>query len=173
MADTDSESKKTVTAAELMTSPVLTVSDRATVAEAASMMLLNRIGSVIVLDENDHYAGILTERMMLPEEAMVPFMRGRVFRLLGHEIGEFENIEETMDEVRSVKVGDAMSTTSTLVEKDAHISDVVEAMVAKDAHHVCVVEDRKPIGIISRHDLLRLFFDREHPSTVSDALPAR
>lgn len=171
LAKTEPDPEKIVTAEELMTSPVLTVTTLATVAEAAKVMLVNRIGSVIIVDENEHYAGILTERMMLPEEVMVPFMRGKAFRLLGHEVGDLENIEETMEEVRSVKVGDVMSTQTNAVERDSHISTVVERMVSKDAHHVCVVEDRKPIGIVSRHDLLRLFFDKEHPSTVTAALP--
>ncbi len=153
-----------------MTSPVLTISAQATVEEAAQLMLVNRIGSVIVLDENGHYAGIMTERMMLPEEIMIPFMRGKAFRLLGHEVGKLDNIEETMDEVRSVKVADVMSTESTAAEKDTPISIVVEQMVSKNVHHVCVVEDRKPIGIVSRHDLLRLFFDTEHPTMVSTVL---
>lgn len=171
MADTNPDENKTVTAGELMTSPVLTIAAQATIAEAAKLMLVNRVGSVVVLDENDHYAGILTERMMLPEEVMVPFMRGKVFKLLGHEIGKFDNIEEVMDEVRSVKISEVMSTEGTAVEKDTPISSVIEQMVSKEVHHACVVEDRKPIGIVSRHDLLRLFFDIEHPSKVSEALP--
>ena len=105
------------------------------------------------------YAGMLTERMLLPEEVMVPFMRGRALRLLGVEVGDFENIEETIDEVRSRKVGDAMNKIAATVEPDTHIAEVVKQMVSKNAHHVCVVENRKPVGIVSRHDLLRLFFD--------------
>lgn len=156
-----------------MTSPVLTISRNATVEEAAKMMLVNRIGSVIVHDENGHYAGMLTERMVLPEEVMVPFMRGRAFRLLGVEVGDFENIEETMEEVRSIKVRDVMSNVKATVEQDAHIAEVVDMMVSKNAHHICVVENRKPIGIVSRHDLLRLFFDQEHPANISDAVPVK
>lgn len=171
MADTEPSKQKTVTAAELMTAPVFTIGVNATVAEAAKLMLVNRIGSVIVIDENEHYAGIITERMMLPEEVMVPFMRGKAFRVLGHEVGDFDNIEETMEEVRSVKVRDVMSSGANAVERDTPISEVVEQMVSKNAHHICVVEDRKPVGIVSRHDLLRLFFDTDHPATVEDALP--
>lgn len=166
-----SNQQRTVTAGELMTSPVITASKRETVGEVAKLMLLNRVGSVIVHDENGHYAGMLTERMLLPEEVMVPFMRGRAFRVLGVEVGDFENIEETMDKVRSLKVGDVMSNIDATAEKDTHIADVVERMVSKNAHHICVVENRKPIGIVSRHDLLRLFFDREHPAKIEDAVP--
>jgi predicted transcriptional regulator len=151
-----------------MSSPVLTIRTDSTVAEAAKVMLVNRIGSVVIVDENGHFAGFITERMMLPAEAVVPFMRGKAFRVLGHEVGDFENIEETMAEVRSLKVGDVMSTRAKVVKRDTHIAEVVELMVRDNVHHVCVVDDRKPAGIVSRHDLLRLFFDIEHIAGVPE-----
>lgn len=160
MADDGPELSMTVTAGEVMNSPVLTIHTHATVADAAQVMLLNRIGAVVVLDENEHYAGMLTERMMLPEESMVSFMRGRAFRILGHEVGDFENIEETIAEVKLLKVGDVMNKQNPTAARDTHLADVVEAMVSRQVHHICVVEDRKPVGIISRHDLLRLFVNR-------------
>ncbi len=150
-----------------MTSPVLTTPTHSTVEEAANLMLVNRIGSVVVLDENDDYAGILTERMLLPEEVMVPFMRGKTFRLLGQEVGDLRYIEETMEKVRSLKVGDVMGDDAPGIDKNTPISRVVELMVTRNAHHVCVVEGRKPVGIVSRHDLMRLFFDRDHSASLS------
>ena len=165
MFGSDSSTDETATAGDVMTSPVITIRSDATVSETANLMLVNRIGSVVVVDENDHFSGLMVERMMLPEEVVVPFMRGKAFRVLGHEVGDFENIEETMAEVRSMKVGDVMGDRGAVVSRDTHIADVVELMVSDDVHHVCVVEDRKPIGIVSRHDLLRLFFDLRHPPT--------
>ncbi|MDA0232025.1 MAG: CBS domain-containing protein [Chloroflexi bacterium] len=164
MARTKPEVGKTVTAGEVMTSPVITVRSDVTVSEAANLMLVNQVGSVIVLDENGHFAGLFTERMLLPKEALVPFMRGKAFRVLGREVGDFENIEETMAEVRSLKLSEVMNTSARPVSRDTHIADVVERMVSDEVHHVCVVEDRKPVGIISRHDLLRLFFDPAGPA---------
>ena len=93
------DSERTVLAAEIMTESVITVPQNATVQEVAQLMLTNRIGSVVVTDENGDYAGMLTERMMLPTHVMVPFMRGKTLRLLGKEVGSIDNIEETMDEV--------------------------------------------------------------------------
>ena len=151
-------------AAELMSSPVYAVGRDATIAEAAKLMLLNRIGSVVVLDENGHYAGLLTERMIMPEEVTVPFMRGKTFRLLGQEIGDFEYVEEAMEKARSMKVSEVANERQKPVGPDARIADIVEEMATSNIHHVCVVEDRKPVGMVSRHDLLRLFFDLDSPS---------
>jgi CBS domain-containing protein len=102
---------------------------------------------------------MLTERMLLPEEALIPFMRGSAFRLLGHEVGDFEHLEETMDEVRGLFAGDVMSVNNPTAERDTHIGRIAEIMVERNCHHVCILQDRKPIGMVSRHDLLRLFLN--------------
>jgi predicted transcriptional regulator len=120
-------------------------------------MLVNRVGSIVVIEDNGDYAGMLTERMMLPEEVVVPFMRGSAFKLLGHEVGDFENLEETMEEVRMAFIGDVMSTDNPVAKPDTHIADLTELMVTRNCHHICVLEGKKPVGMVSRHDLLRLF----------------
>lgn len=158
MAEQAPEPSITVFVKELMISPVLTIRIDATVAEAAKQMLLNRVGSVVVVDENGHYAGLITERMMLPEESLIPFMRGKAFRVLGREIGNFEMIEETMAELSSYAVGEVMSTDHPVVPPETHMGKAVELMVSKNVHHICVVENRLPVGIVSKHDLLKLFF---------------
>jgi CBS domain-containing protein len=150
---------RTVLVSEVMTSPAITLNENATVSEAATLMLVNRTGSVVIVNNMGDYAGILTERMILPEEVLLPFMRRSAFRLLGHEIGDFEHIEETMEKVRDLAVGTVMSKSNPIAKPDAHIAEVAERMVAEGCHHVCVVDDKKPVGMMSRHDLLRLFLN--------------
>ena len=158
MAENESEERITVFVKELMISPVLTVRIDATVAEAARQMLMNRVGSVVVVDEKGHYAGFLTERMMLPEEALIPFMRGKAFRVLGREIGNFDMIEETIAELSAYPVGEVMSTDHPTVTPETHMGKAVELMVSRNVHHICVVENQVPVGVLSKHDLLKLFF---------------
>ena len=156
MADKDRGIGRTVEAREIMSTPVLTAYKSATVSEAAALMLVNRVGSIVIIEENGDYAGMLTERMLVPEEVLIPFMRGSAFKILGHEVGDFENIEETMDIVRGMIVGDVMSTNNPLAAPDAHLADLAELMVSRNCHHVCILENDKPVGMVSRHDLLRL-----------------
>ena len=161
MPDSDLIFNKTVYAADLMSSPVISIRKDATVAEAAAIMLQHRVGAVVVIDENQHYAGMITERMLLPEEEAVPFMRGSVARILGVEVGDFENIEEALDEVRSLIVGDVMSTDHPTATSDTTAAKLVDPMVHKTMHHIVILEKRMPVGMVSRHDLLRLLFDTE------------
>ena len=45
-------------------------------------------------------------------------------------------------------------------EEDESVEEVVERMVANDIGHVPVVRDGKPVGIVTRHDVLRLVAGR-------------
>jgi CBS domain-containing protein len=159
MADKTIGTGRTVLASELMTTPVLTTARSSTVSEAAALMLVNRVGSIVIVEDNGDYAGMLTERMLLPEEALLPFMRESAFRLLGHEVGNFENMEEVMDEVRGMSVGNVMNTRNPTAEPDTHVGDIARMMVDGNSHHVCILQGRKPVGMVSRHDLLRLLLN--------------
>ena len=159
MADKNPGIGRTVLASEIMSTPVLTTRKSSTVSEAAALMLVNRVGSIVVIEDNGDYAGMLTERMLIPEEVLVPFMRGSAFRILGHEVGDFENLEEVMDELRMTLVGEVMSREDPTAAADTHIGDLVEQMATRNCHHICILEDSKPVGIVSRHDLLRLFLN--------------
>lgn len=81
-------------------------------------------------------------------------MRVMAFRIPGHEVGSLDNVEETMVEIRSVKVSEVMSTQHKAIDASTPVSKIVEQMASRNAHHVCIVENREPIGIVSRHHLL-------------------
>ncbi|MEK9675317.1 MAG: CBS domain-containing protein [Chloroflexota bacterium] len=50
-----------------------------------------------------------------------------------------------------------MAKNLKTVSPDAHIAEVAKLMVETRVHHLTVVDNNKPLGMISRHDLLELF----------------
>jgi CBS domain-containing protein len=65
-------------------------------------------------------------------------------------------LEKAYEEARSIKVKEIMSKPVITAAEDEHLSDVVVKMLENNIHRVPVVRDDKPVGIISRHDLLKL-----------------
>lgn len=120
-------------------------------------MLDNHIGSLAVVDENGHFVGLMSESKYLPEESALPYLRQSVLRLLGSELGDPENIEEVIENTRNTLVGDAMRKDAPTVLLDTHLGEIAKLMVEAETHHLPVLEDNKPVGMISRHDLLALF----------------
>ena len=148
-------------ARQIMTSPVVTITADRPVSEAAKIMLENSIGSVVVIDAEGMFIGLLSESKYLPEETVLPYLRQSVLRLLGSELGDPENIEEVIHNTRNTLVGDAMQSDPSTVTSDMHLADVAKIMVSGGNHHLPVIDDGVPVGMISRHDLLALFADSD------------
>jgi CBS domain-containing protein len=144
-------------ASEIMSSPVATITADKAVSEAAKIMLDKNVGSLVVVDDSGKFVGLLSESKYLPEETVMPFLRRSVLRVLGSELGDPENIEEVIRATRNTSVGDAMREGASTVAPDTHLAEVTKLMVDGESHHITVLEDGKPVGMISRHDLLRLF----------------
>lgn len=154
----------TTLASEIMTSPVVTIAADRPVSEAAALMLEKDIGSLVVVDTEGQFVGLLSESNYLPEESVLPYLRQSVLRILGSELGDPENIEEVIHDTRNKLVGDAIHRDSKTVGPDTHLAEVAELMIGSGVHHLPVLVDGKPVGMISRHDLLRLFAESDQDS---------
>jgi CBS domain-containing protein len=144
-------------ASEIMTSPVITITADTPVSEAAKIMLGKNVGSLAVIDDAGKFTGLMSESKYLPEETVMPYLRQSVLRVLGSELGDPENIEEVIQAARSTLVGEVMRKDAATVAPDTHLAEVTKLMVDAESHHIPVLEDGKPVGMISRHDLLQLF----------------
>jgi CBS domain-containing protein len=144
-------------ASEIMSSPVVTITAEKPVSEAAKIMLNKSVGSLAVVDDSGQFVGLLSESKYLPEETVLPYLRQTVLRVLGSELGDPENIEEVIRKTRNTLVGDAMQKDAATIAPDTHLAEVTKLMVDDESHHLTVLEDGKPVGMISRHDLLQLF----------------
>jgi CBS domain-containing protein len=144
-----------------MSSPVVTISADRPVSDAAKLMLEKGVGSIVVVDDAGEYVGLLSESKYLPEESVLPYLRQSVLRILGSELGDLENIEEVIHSTRSTPVGDAMQKYANTVTPDTPLSDVAKILVGEGSHHLPVIDGGKPVGMISRHDLLTLFAETD------------
>jgi CBS domain-containing protein len=151
-------------ASEIMTSPAITITADRPVSEAAARMLEKSVGSLAVVDADGQFVGLLSESNYLPEESVLPYLRQSVLRILGSELGDPENIEEVIHNTRNTLVGDAMHKNASTVAPDTHLAEVAKLMVGSGAHHLPVIVDGKPVGMISRHDLLTLFAESDQDS---------
>ncbi|MDG0867833.1 CBS domain-containing protein [Candidatus Lucifugimonas marina] len=148
-------------AKEIMTAPVVTITADKSVAEGAKIMLERNVGSLAVVDNDGRFLGLLSESKYLPEETVLPYLRQSVLRVLGSELGDPENIEEVILKTRNSLVGDAMRKNAPTVEPETHLAEVAKLMVETESHHLPVIEDDKPVGMVSRHDLLTLFAESD------------
>lgn len=114
---------------DMMSSTVITVGPQTTIHQAARLMKQHRISSILV-KEDERLAGILTDRDF----------RSRVLA----------NNVSSDEPVSSVMTSDPMCIDVSGRLHDAHLR-----MMSEGIHHLPVVKDKVPVGIITLSDILR------------------
>ena len=159
MTSTLNQSASPRTAGDLMTSPVITLNVNSTVADVAEVMIERKIGSIILVDDEGIFHGIITENAFLPTQTVYPFARGKFRQLMGVYIGTEENASygDVIEKLKSTVCSEVMDTAAPTVAPDASIDELCEEMANSEKHHVTVLQDGRPVGMVARHDMLRLF----------------
>lgn len=144
-----------VTARDIMTRPVIVVREETTLEEVARAMLKHKIGSVLVMDAREQLVGIITESDFTGEEQGVPFSAYRAPHVFGMWLPP-EGVERIYEAGRTLTASTIMSSPVTTVTEDEPIGAVIERMIRQDLKRIPVVRNGRPVGIVSRHDLLKL-----------------
>jgi CBS domain-containing protein len=124
---------------DLLKGNPVTVEASATVEEAAKLMDQNDIGNVLVV-ENNEVQGIVTDRDI-------------VVRVVAKGNGPDASVRE------------AATTDLETLEPDASIDDAIKKMQQGNVRRLPVVEDGKPVGVVSLGDLAQA---RDKDSALAD-----
>jgi CBS domain-containing protein len=120
-----------VTAGEIMKSMPVTSSPDDKIVDVAKRMEEKAVGSVIIVDPQNHPLGIVTIRDMTN-------------RVLAEGVSS------------SLPISEVMSAPVIHVEPDVPCFSALLVMARHKCHHICVVEEDKLKGIVSQHDLVML-----------------
>lgn len=127
------------TVRDLMTGDPATVEASATVEDAAKLMDQNDVGAVLVV-ENGEVQGIVTDRDI-------------AVRVVAKGNGADASVRE------------ACSTEVETLSPDDSVEDAIDKMRQADVRRLPVVDDGKPVGIVSLGDLA---VDRDTDSALGD-----
>ncbi len=116
-------------------SDVMTVRTETPAKAAIATMAREKIGSVVVTDDGENVAGILSER--------------DIIRALDKHGADLLNLT----------AGDLMTRSVTTATIDMHILDVLETMTAGRFRHMPVVEDGRLAGMVSIGDAVKARLD--------------
>ena len=139
----------------IMSRPPITVGPETSLAEAAELMLDESVGSLLVVDPEGRLVGILTDGDFTARLAGVPFSTLRRPQVLGEWLGE-EGVERIYEEARQRKVADVMTRYVHCVTSADDLERVLRLMMEYNVKHVPVVDDERPIGMVARHDVLKM-----------------
>lgn len=139
---------------DIMTEPVITISEDTSLQEVAQIMIEHRIGGLPVINESGELTGIVTESDFTAKEKCVPFSMFRAPQLFGTWLGN--DAEDLYARAKNIPAREVMSTSVVTVTENDSIEKVLELILKYDINRIPVVKDRKPVGIVARRDLLRV-----------------
>ena len=145
---------------QVMSQPVRTVHPQTPLAEAAHLMVSERISGLPVVDDADALVGIITEADFLralgvpahqPHHTLWQTLESLLSHLTHHAEPETPNAPVTEHMVKHV----------VCVQPEQDLHDVIDVMKRNSVKRVVVCDDdRRVLGMVTRSDLVRIFFDR-------------
>jgi len=114
----------------VMQSPVIALSEEAEILEAANLMVINGLRRLVVINEAHHVIGIVTQTDIIKNLSIDSFV-------------SFKKVKQIMKQ-RVVSV----------TQQDS-LSKVISLMSDKRISGVPVIEDKKPVGIVTERDITR------------------
>lgn len=145
---------------KIMSQPVHVVHPETLMSEAAHLMVSEGISGVPVVDDEEKLVGIITEAdflrgLGLPAHYPTHNLWQTLEAMFSHHT-QHSQLETPSDPVSAFMVQNVVTAS---VDDDAH--GVLELMKRHQIKRVLVCdENRRILGIVTRSDLVRLFFDR-------------
>lgn len=146
---------------DLMSSPVITIRADASIEEAAQLIIEQSTSCLPVLGDNGELVGILTHTDFGFHRRFLP-MANHLYTLMGSSV-EPDTLEEVAKTVSSKKVRDVMSHPVITVQENTSVSEVAELMLNKNINRFPVMRGDDLVGIITRHDFIKLMTINPEP----------
>lgn len=148
--------KETMAVRDLMTHPVHSVAPDTTLGDAADRMVSHRISGMPVVDAAGRLAGIVTEADFL-RAIGVPSRQPT--QSLWHRLEDMFSARGSEIHEPSEKVGAIMARDVVTVTPGQSLHDALAVLKTHQVKRLVVIDDQgRPVGIITRSDLVRAFF---------------
>ncbi len=112
-------------------SRVITIHQDNTLLEAISIFFINKVGSLIVVDEHDHIKGILAPNDIL------------------------KAVHTDLDNIRQAKVNQFMSKELIVAKKEDDVDYLQAIMTENRVRHIPILEKGKLLGLVSIGDVVK------------------
>ncbi len=155
MSTTDVQSEGDALVREIMTTPVVTVSPDLSVKDLAALFRDRRIGGAPVVQDGK-LVGIVTEGDLMALDADVPYPH--YFELFDSIIylGSQKKFKEQLQKAAAATVRELMTHDVKTVGPDDPARTAATLMSRHRFDRVPVVEDGAVVGLVTRHDIIRL-----------------
>jgi CBS domain-containing protein len=135
-----------IVAGDIMTEEVVTVSGDMLIRQAAHLMLRKRVSAFPVVGKKDDIVGIISiaDLFMLINKAFIKRTD--------------DEFDKRLAMFRDMTVADVMTPKVIVIKPTTTLEEIVNLVVRKKIHVFPVINKKKLVGIVSRHDILNAVY---------------
>ncbi len=143
------------TAADIMTTSVISVNPETEILRAVQLLLENRINGLPVIDDQGRLVGIVCQSDLIVQQKRVRVPS--LFTLLDGYISlsSARHFEREVEKIAASQVRQAMTPNPASIAPETPVEEVATLMVEKNYHTLPVVSDGRLVGIVGKEDMLR------------------
>ena len=144
-----------ISAKDIMTKEVISVSPDLVVEKLAEIFWENRISGAPVVDDNGTVIAIVTENDLIDQNKKVhiPTMIAILDSVIMLE--KADKIEKEIRKMTGTTVKDICSDTLITVEPKTPLDEVATIMAEKQVHTLPVLTDGKLVGVVGKSDIIK------------------
>lgn len=144
-----------LTARDIMTKEVVTVTPQTGVRELAALLLARNISGAPVVDEAGKVLGVVTESdlVFLNKKVHLPTAVAILDAFVFLESPG--KMEQELKKMAGTKVGDICSQRLISVKPDTELEELATLMAEQQVHTLPVLEGEQLVGVIGKADIIR------------------
>lgn len=144
-------------AKDIMSSPVITVKPGARANEVTELMRARGIGCVVVIGDDGRMIGLITEGDLAGIRNSIPFSMSLAPVIYGVRAPTEAELRQILAAAAKLTARELMTGEKIFTATESTpVGELLHAMVKSGHKHVPVLRDGKPVGVVARHDLLKL-----------------
>ena len=144
-----------LTAGEIMTTELITVTPDMDIVGAAKILLDNRFNGLPVVDDSGRLVGLLCQSDLIAQQKKLPIPTLFTFLESVIQLTSRKQIDKQVRKIAALTVSEAMTPEPVTVRPDTGLETVAALMVDSNLHTLPVVEGFRLVGIIGKEDVLR------------------
>ena len=144
-----------LTAKDIMTRDVLTVSPATSLEELSSILVKNEISGVPVVDDSGALYGIVTENDLISRNkrlhipTVVSFLDAAIY------LESSKKFKEDVRRLAATRVEEICKRKVVSITEDTTVVDIATIMAEKKVHLLPVIKAGKVVGIVGKRDMVK------------------
>jgi len=144
-----------LSAKDIMTKKVITVTPDLAVEKLAALFWKNNISGAPVVDAEGTVVGVVTESDLIDQAkkihipTMISFLDSVIM------LGSADKVEKEIGKITGTTVNDICSKGVITVTEDTPLDEIATIMAEKGFHTLPVLAGRELVGIVGKHDIIK------------------